>query len=265
MIRLRTSFVIVICCFFLERAALGLGYVTGFEDPPFKAEVLTPTFMSGAIDGQDGWTTSANPETARIRTATDIAVDLTNAGLNPDMPVHGGSQALYVSGAGANNPTIRVIQGLELEQIVILDVWARPLTSGSLGNIFLTMEDNGGDRAAAFRFGPGNSIDYGTAPAANPWQPTGDLWSGDSWYRFTMSVNYSTKSYDFAVDGVLKRADVPFYSAASDFFSQIRIFRGANQAGMIVDNLAVVPEPATLGSLLAGGALVFRRRRIGGS
>ena len=263
MIRLSTSFVIVICCFFLERAALGQGYVTGFEDPPFKAEVLTPTFMSGAIAGQDGWTTSANSETARIRTAADIAVDLTNAGLNPDMPVHGGSQALYVSGAGASNATIRVIQGLELEQVVILDVWARPLTTGSIGNIFLTMEDSNGDRAAAFRFGGGNSIDYGTAiAAAFPWQPTGDLWSGDSWYRFTMSLDYSSKTYDFSVDGVLKGADVPFYSTASDFFSQIRIFRGANQAGMIVDDLTVVPEPATIASLLAGGALLLRRRRI---
>src|SRR6476619_970175 len=79
-------------------------YVTGFEDPPF---------ISGDINGQDAWTTSANTATARVRTGSEIATDLMNAGLNPANPVHGGSQALMVSGAGASNATIRVISGLD--------------------------------------------------------------------------------------------------------------------------------------------------------
>ena len=232
-------------------------YSTGFENPPF---------VSGDVQGQDSWTTSRNFSTARVLTATEIATELTNAGLNPNMPVHGGAQALFVSGAGDSNATIRPITGLAGENNVVLDVWARPLTGGATGNIFLTMEDAEGDRAAAFRFGP-SDIDYASS-GGGIWQPSGILWSADSWYRLTMSVDYTARTYDFSVNGTRINTDpIPFYAPnpngrIADNLTQIRIFRGANQSGMIVDDLIVtIPEPGAAAFLICGASVMLLRRR----
>ena len=55
-----------------------------------------------------------------------------------------------------------------------------------------------------------------------------------------MRVNYTSQTYDFSIDGVqVNTSPIPFYEAASDSFSQIRVYRGSNQAGVIVDDLSV--------------------------
>ncbi|HET6410295.1 MAG TPA: PEP-CTERM sorting domain-containing protein [Chthoniobacteraceae bacterium] len=241
-------------------ACLGAAYVTDFESPPF---------FSGPINSQDGWTTpSAVESTARIQTDFEISSYLTNAGITPGVPVHSGVQALLVSGAGASSATIRAISDLELEQVVRLEVWARPLNNGTsgaaMGNIFLTMEDSSGERAAAFRFGFVNgiqTIDYGTE-IAGIWQATGLVWNETTWYRLTLVVDYSQKTYDFLVDGVQVNASpIAFYTSLSDDFRQIRIFRGSNQAGMIIDDLSVVPEPGSGAVFLAAVSVLGLRRR----
>lgn len=248
----------------LFATAASAQYVTSFE---------SPTFTSGNISGQDSWTTASNPGTARVLTAEQIAADLTAGGLTPGTTVHSGSQALLVSGTAGSSATIRVISGFETEMQVVLDVWARPLTSGIVGgpigtavpnNVFLTMEDSAGVRAAAFRFGP-TFIDYGTSTDTGTffWQATDIAWNADTWYHLTLSVNYATQTYDFSIDEILKADDVRFYNIASNGFSQVRIFRGGNQPGMIVDDLSVqIPEPVASACLLsAAGVLLLARRR----
>jgi len=255
---------VLVCVAVMSVAATSRAqYATGFE---------SPTFVSGQVAGQDSWTTSANNATARVLTDAEIATELTNAGLTPGQTVHGGTQALMVSGSGASNATIRVIQGLEVQPIVRLDIWARPLLAGttgaSLGNIFMTMEDSASIRAAAFRFGTsfGQTIDYGTN-IGSVWQPTTILWDGDTWFHLTLDVDYSTKTYNMAVNGAsVTSSPIPFYNMLSTSFSQVRIFRGANQAGMIVDDFFVVaiPEPASVTFLFAAAACsgMVRRRRL---
>lgn len=246
------------------------GYISGFE---------TPTFTSGPINGQDSWTTaSPGPAaSARVLTATELQAELTAANLTPGATVHGGAQGLLISMQGSSPntsaATIRVITGLDGESTAVLDVWARPLGPGGagstigtmLGNVFVAMEDSNGDRAAAFRFGTqfGSTIDYGTAPASAPWQPSDVLWNADTWYHLTMNVDYSLKTYDFFIDGIKKNAaPIPFYSAASDNFHQLRLFRGNNQAGMIVDDLMVsIPEPTAAVCFLTGVIPLCTRRR----
>ena len=236
-------------------------YSTGFE---------SPAFISGEIAGQDSWTINQNPGTSRVLTNSEIATELTNAGLTPGQTVHGGAQALLVSGSGLSNATVRTMPGLEAQPIIRLDVWTRPLLAGStgaaLGNIFLTIEDSIGTRAAAFRFGTalGQTIDYGTN-VAGVWQPTSILWDTDTWYWLTLDVDYFAKTYNMAVNGTLVNSSpIPFYTATSTSFSQVRIFRGANQAGMITDDLSVsaVPEPTCAGLVLVGalGVCLPRRR-----
>jgi hypothetical protein len=173
-----------------------------------------------------------------------------------------------VSGLGGSAATIRQISGLETEQFVQLEIWARPLSAGTtgalIGNIFLTMEDSSGERAAAFRFGPAG-IDYGTN-IGTVWQSSGLTWDDQTWYQLTLTVDYSAKTYNFAVNGNQLNLDpIPFYNAASDDFRQLRIFRGTNQAGMIVDDLSVmpVPEPTSAMMVMCGfGMLAARRARL---
>lgn len=207
-----------------------------------------PTYTSGLLEGQDDWTNDQNGNAVRVRTASEIAAALASAGLTPGTTVHGGSQALLVSGAGVASTTIRTITGLETQSKVTLDVWVRPLTGGNtgapIGNTFLTMENSAGTRAAAFRLGPSQSIDYGTATAVPaPWQATGQLWEENTWYHITMRLDYGTRTYDFFINDVqVNSSPIAFYTATSDSFRQIRIFRGTAQAGMIVDDLNVPPR-----------------------
>ena len=79
-----------------------------------------------------------------------------------------------------------------------------------------------------------------------------------------MRVDYTTKTYDFSINGAQVNASpIPFYNALSDNFSQIRIFRGANQSGMIVDDLLVtIPESGPIGFLLVGSVLLFGRSTV---
>lgn len=244
-------------------------FTTGFEEP---------TYVSGNISGQDGWSTNLRPETQRVRTASEISDELSASGLNPAAPVHSGNQALLVTGTSGSSSTFRPIAGLASEAAVVLDVFARPLspptsdaptTGSAVGNIFMTMEDSAGVRATAFRFGvtdTATTLDVGTARAGSTvWEPTGLTWAPDVWYNLTMEADYAAKTFDFFVDGMQVNSEhIPFYNTTSADFSQVRIFRGSGQAGMIVDDVSVaaVPEPAGIASLLlAGGAMFVRRRR----
>ena len=241
-------------------------YATGFENPPFS---------SGNVHLQDSW--SGSSAAARIRTDAEIVGDLTTLGLNPANPVHGGSQAFLVSATNvAGSTTLRPVSGLQSELNVLLEVWARPLgaPAANMGNVFLVMEDNASTplRGAAFRFGSPTGeggvlkIDYATSTPANTlvWQSSGVLWNTDSWYHLAMNVNYATKTYDFFIDGnQINASPIPFYNTNSVNFSQIRVFRGSNQVGMIMDDLSVtvIPEPTTVALLLAGGGVMLLRRK----
>ena len=248
-------------------ASLAAALLAGAARAAYVTDFEAPMFNTGPINGQDGWTTpDAVAPTARVLTAAEIESELAGRGINPGQAVHGGSQALLVSGAGGSSATIRQIPDMTSTNPVVLDVWARPLPAGTTasptGNVFLTMEDAAGTRAAAFRFGP-QTIDYGTT-VTGIWQSTGMAWDDQTWYRFTLTPDYETKTYTFAINGNDVATDVPFYNAASENLTQVRVFRGNNQAGMILDDLSVtpVPEPAAgLAVLIAGGALLARRRR----
>lgn len=223
-----------------ESYAAELSLRSSFALPPTGFEL--PTFASGPIEGKDRWTTDANGDVVRVMTGAGIIMVLEASGLSTNQPVHSGNQALVVSGPLVASSTIRRITGLEDDSKVTLDFWTRPLTSATIGNVFITAENSAGTRAAALRFGPANSIDYGTAISA-VWQATGLTWDADTWYHITMVLDYDTRTYDFLVNGTAVNTEpIPFYTATSDSFSQLRIFRGAGQAGLILDDLSVTGE-----------------------
>jgi hypothetical protein len=225
-----------------------------------------------------------------VRTASEIAAQLTASGLTVGTTVHGGDQALLVSGFGGSVTSRRVVSGLGSLTRVTLDVWARPLaprldvSATNVGNIFLVMEDSsntGAGRVAAFRFGYYDAdgatgsepiqphIDYATVndgDVGGLWEPTGLLWDPNTWYNITMNVDFSAQRYDFFLNGAkVNTSPIPFYQGNTvNSFGAVRIFRGSYQAGMIVDDLTVaaIPEPAALALLLlGGGTLLLGRKR----
>lgn len=206
-----------------------------------------PTYVSGPLKDQDGWVNDFNDNAVRVLTEAEIAAALAASGRTPGQTVHGGSQALLITGPALATTTIRSVTGLETEQQVTLDVWVRALSAAAgnaIGNIFLTMENAAGTRAAAFRLGPALSIDYGSTNTG-VWVATGLTADPNTWYRLTMKLDYATRYYDFFVNDTKVNADpIRFYTPTSDSFRQIRIFRGANQAGMILDDLNT-PLPAS--------------------
>lgn len=217
-----------------------------------------PTYTSGILEGQDEWINDQNGNAVRVLTASEIAAALMAGGLTPGQTVHSGSQALLVNGANVATSTVRQFTGLETKSNVVFEVWARPLAAGTLGtalgNVFFTIENAAGTRAAGIRFGPAFSIDYGLVSGS--WVASGLTADPNTWYRFTLRLNYTTRTYDFLVDGVrVNGSPIPFYTATSESFRQVRIFRGANQAGMIVDDLNV-PAPLKITSVSATGGIL---------
>lgn len=249
----------------LTAAVAQAQYVTGFENPPF-----TP----GAIASQDSWISGGT--VSSVRTASDISALLTASGLNADETVHSGTQALLMSGGEGSVTTRRFVTGLESETYVSLDAWVRPLDrrldvgATNVGNSFLVLEDSSNSsagRAAAVRFGYDTSalahIDYATS-VSGIWQSTGLSWDPDTWYNITMNLDMAAQTYDFYLDGAkVNSSPIPFYSGNTvTSIGGVRFYRGGAQAGMIIDDLTIVPEPASIALLLAGGcALLLRRKR----
>lgn len=259
------------------------GYITSFEESG-ATEVTYPTgYTTGSLLFQDGWVGSGN--FPRVQTADEIAAELTAAGLNPANPVRSGNQALIATKPDANTEGTGYFveniftTGIE-DSRVIVDYWARPLTSGlgadpagtpagngktigeRQGNTFVGIMDENRVRAAAVRFGVDTvgddpytnvterHIDFASASAGDAvWVKSGLLWEADQWYNFKFDLNYDTKKYDFYVNGEKVNSEpIRFYTETSEKATRFFVSKGTNQAGQIIDDVSVTPyvAPPTL-------------------
>lgn len=226
----------------------------------------TPTYKSGPIEGQDGWTNDQNGNAARVLTATEITNQLALGSVAAGESVHTGNQALLVNGIGLASTTVRKISGLETSTNVTVEFWARALPIGTLGssagNVFLGLENASGTRSAAFRFGPSYSIDFGSSTnnsGTNVWSPTGLTADTTKFQKFTFKINFQTKVYHMLVDDVdVKPQGIGFYAAGAESFRQIRVFRGASQAGLIMDDLNVPAPVKITASTISNGNFVIK-------
>jgi hypothetical protein len=194
-------------------------------------------------------------------------------GITPGATVRSGSQALFFSAHNvASSTLVRPITGLENESKVVMDIWVRGLLPGNttapIGNMFFAIEGTAGttgraafiglrDTATAAQVGP--YFGYGTAVLPGNWGRVG-LFDGDSWYQLTAIFDYTAKTYDFFINGVEAAKSVPFVHAVADYFRQLRIFRGANQAGAIIDELSlsipsIVPDLRITDVAIAGSTV----------
>lgn len=242
---LATSLTMLVASATSASAQVVPGIPTGFE--------ASEGYVTGTLQFQGDWSGGADPvQFPRVQTEAEIAAELTTAGLNPEGAVHSGSQALMVTKGGpiteSSGYFVRTpFTGLEGKQNVIVDFWARPLTTGAggnpngspggtnttigerQGNIFIGVMDNAEVRAAAVRFDVDTipnlpepeppyqpvepniatrSIDWGSASAGSAvWVPSGILWEPDQWYNIKFDMDYVAKTYDLFVNDVKANAD----------------------------------------------------------
>jgi hypothetical protein len=256
------------------RAQTPPGYITSFEPSGSPTEVTNPSgYFSGQLFLQDNWV--GGDRFPRVRTKAELEEELTLAGLNPANAVRTGDQALLVSKVDTTTePSGYLVRnqfsGLESETKVTLDFWSRPLTSGAgadpsgtpagnnktigerQSNMFFGIMDSTEQRVSAIRFGADTSgsnpytnvterhIDFASATASNVWIKSGALWEADTWYNFRVDMDFSTKTYDFMINGVkMNSAPIQFYNTASTNAAKFFISRGTNQAGSIVDDVRI--------------------------
>lgn len=269
------------------------GFITSFETAG-PTEITYPAgYTTGSLVFQDNWVGTRTP---RVQTAAEIQAELTAAGLNPAGAVRTGDQALLV--AKVDNITessgyivYNEINGLETSKKVVVDFWARPLTSGigadnlgtpgnnqtigeRQGNTFVGISDTtagAGPRAAAVRFGivhdgtpdPYNNvvtrtIDFASASAVTgaPWVPSGLTWEADQWYNFKFDLDYDTKKYDFFVNGLKVNSEpIRFYQETATAANYFFVSRGTNQAGQIIDDISVTEKTAIPGDFDLNGVV----------
>ena len=252
------------------------GYITSFEASG-PTEVTNPSgYFSGQLFLQDNWV--GGDRFPRVRTKAELEAELTDAGLNPAGAVRTGDQALLISKVdtateGSGYLVRNAFSGLEAESKVTLDFWSRPLTSGAgadpagtpagtnktigerQGNMFFGIMDSDASerRVAAIRFGVDTvgpnpyenvvqrHIDFGSATAGPAvWIKSGVNWAADTWYNFRVDMDFTTKTYDFMINGVqVNDAPIQFYNTSASNAVKFFVSRGTNQAGSIIDDVRV--------------------------
>jgi hypothetical protein len=74
------------------------------------------------------------------------------------------------------------------------------------------------------------------------WVKSGLLWTPDQWYNFRFDLDYTSKTYDFFVNGSkVNSSPITFYHPASEAAKRFFVSRGTNQAGSILDDVSVRP------------------------
>jgi hypothetical protein len=269
------------------------GYITGFEAAGSSSEVTYPTgYTTGFVEAQDGWAGSGRYP--RVQTSEEIAAELTAAGLNPANSVHSGNQALLVGklntdtevsppGGYLANNLFTTINSTD----VIVDWWARPLTSGlgadpagtpagngktigeRQGNTFVGVMDSVEARVAAVRFGVDTvgsdpytnvterHIDFASASAGTAvWVKSGLLWEADQWYNFKFDLDFVAKKYDLYVNGTKVNAEpIRFYIEDATDASRFFVSRGTNQAGQIIDDVSITAQTTVPGDFDQNGVV----------
>jgi hypothetical protein len=234
----------------------GVLYSTGFE---------TPTFATGAIAGQDGWSK-----------------------FGPSFPVvenffaKTGSQAVFVDGATASQsgpfhndsstgPLVDLSADIAIFSSTTQTVWQFAGTGTNL-NQFL----------GGINILPNDSIQVETPgfPILGVLFPRATAFDSTAWHHIDLLFNLTTQTYNISLDGSTIDSNVPFCGSnagctgatvaayGAGFFDSFGGVAGANDSGYM-DNYAVanvtssaVPEPASLLLIASGLAFVVTKRRM---
>jgi hypothetical protein len=249
-------------------AAVVTYYQTGFENPPF---------VTGNLNGQDGWeqldgTATSNP-TMTIQTAVknggNQALQITTHGNSGD-PFSDFSYAVP-NKVAQNSPADQVAAGAPLVNIQ-WDMRVDAATTRSTGwGLDVFDKQPGNNQTLAVSIDRAISLGlpsmYGTNASGDPSNPVflGNGAADNTFGTYLLQLNYQTRKYQLFLNGSPVGSPQDIATAANNGIDIDFHVVGRGQDTAFYDNLTVtagpVPEPATIGVLLLGGAMALSRRR----
>lgn len=219
-------------------------YSTGFESPDFH---------TGVLSGQDGWSQSGGfgtGDTKPFVQNTDVCT-----GLQAITLTSGNSTATearrvgdVLTGIVTMSFDIKIFEGTTAGLSANLNVTASESSTSIWYPIIITFSTNGNILAQN-----GNSV-----------TDSGVAWSSSSWQNITMVADTETRTYDLIIDGTTVLSDLGFRGSTVSTISMIDFYMpmaGERNEGMYVDNVSLIPEPATIGLLGIGGLMTLLRNK----
>ena len=201
--------------------------------------------VGNTIVGVNGWTLSAG-----TASKSTVRSDL----------VHGGSQALRIASQSVCSKTLTEDFG----SLVQTDVYLAMDATGNTGEAWVYFQDNG-SKAVQIGFSGGNlCYNDGTAHTIG-------AYAEDVFYHVQATVNFSTDKWNLHVTGGSidqSYTNLAFRDGATpNNINQIVTNSYNATKGFYVDDVSIVPEPASLlmlgcGGLVTAMVLWCRRRRM---
>jgi len=248
-------------------AAVVTYYQTGFENPPFA---------TGNLDPQDNW---QQFDGAPAATTMVVQTGVKNGGsqaLQTTPPAHPGTPDTDFSYAtpnkvAQNSPADQVAAGAPLVNIQ-WDMRVDAATTRSTGwGLDVFDKQPGNNQTLAVSIDRAISLGlpsmYGTNASGDPSNPVflGNGAADNTFGTYRLELNYQTRMYQLYLNGAPVGSPQSIATAANNGIDIDFHVVGRGQDTAYFDNLSVtagpVPEPATLGVMLLGGAMLLARRR----